>query len=282
MNEGALWFTAGQSEDGHMKNSRDSINARRNEILKIIESRRQISTQELNAMFDASPLTLRRDLDYWESEGCVQRYYGGVRFLVPEKEAPKFDEKLQSNTVEKQLIARHIAAMIEPDRTIFMNSGTTIYEVMRCLANKNETIITNNILAVDACSGGNCEIICTGGAYNDITRSYNGELATSVIQKTFADYCVLGVNGIGHKTGITTSIFQETIVNELMLERCNGMKIVAADSSKIGKIFRFTSVPLDRIDLLVTTSAADPDELAAIRDSGVTIAFADREPDTLI
>lgn len=259
-----------------MKNSRNNINTRRNEILKVIENRRQISTQELNAMFDASPLTLRRDLDFWEEEGCVERYYGGVRYIVPEKETPQFDEKLQSNTMEKQVIARYIASLIEPEKTIFMNSGTTIYEVMRCLRDRRETIITNNVLAVDACTGGNCEIICTGGTYNHITRSYNGELATSIIQKTFADYCVLGVNGISIKAGITTSIFQETIVNELMLERCSGQKIVAADSSKIGKIFRFTSVALDKIDLLVTTSAAAPEELAAITAAGVKVAFADQ------
>ena len=258
-----------------MKVSRESIRSRRNELLQIIENRQQISTQELNSLFDVSPLTLRRDLDYWENEGCVQRYYGGVRFVVPEKEPPRFDEKLQSHTIEKQKIARMVASMIDPYRTIFMNSGTTIFEVMRCLSDKNETIITNNVFAVDACTGGNCELICTGGTYNHITRSYNGELATSIIQKTYADYCVLGVNGIGVRSGITTNIYQETVVNELMLERCNGPRIIAADSSKIGKVFRFTSVALDKIDLLVTTTAADSDELAAIEAAGVKIVFAD-------
>lgn len=259
-----------------MKSSRETISARRNEILKVIEARRQVSTQELNTLFNVSPLTLRRDLDYWENEGCVQRYYGGVRFVAPDKELLLFDEKLQSNMVEKQLIASYIATLIEPEKTIFMNSGTSIYEVIHCLKNKHETIITNNAFAFDACANGNCEIICTGGTYNFITRSYNGELATGIILKTFADYCVLGVNGICAETGITTSVFQETIVNELMVKRCSGMKIVAADSSKIGKIFRFTSTALSSIDLLVTTSAADPEELSAISAAGVQIVFADQ------
>ncbi len=261
-----------------MKHSNQEIRERRSKILKIVESKGKISMQELSSAFDVSLLTLRRDLEYLASEGCVKRYHGGVQFLTSEKELPQYEEKQQSKHNEKSIIARYIASIIPAESTIFLNSGTTTYEVMRYLKGKKETIITNNALAYQACEGGNCEIICTGGAYNHTTRSYNGELATSIIQQTYADFCVFGVNGIGAKAGTTTSVFQETIVNNCMIHRCSGQRIIAADSSKVGKTFRFTNTDLQHIDLLVTVSTADQEELRAIQECGVQVALADQVP----
>lgn len=259
-----------------MKHSNKEIQERRSKVLKIIERTGKISVQELSGEFDVSVLTLRRDLDYLVSEGCVRRYHGGVQFITSEKEIPQYEEKQQSKRNEKSVIAQYIASIIPPESTVFLNSGTSTYEVMRYLKDKRETIITNSALAYQACEGGNCEIICTGGTYNHVTRSYNGDLATSIIQRVYADFCVFGVNGICAKAGITTSVFQETIVNECMIRRCNGQRIIAADSSKIGKTFRFTNTDLQHVDLLVTVSTADADELKAIQDCGINIVLADQ------
>ena len=51
-------------------------------------------------------------------------------------------------------------------------------------------------------------------------------------------------------------------------------KIVAADGSKVGKTYCFTSALLNAVDILVTDSSADPAELEKIRSCGVRILIA--------
>ena len=66
------------------------------------------------------------------------------------------------------------------------------------------------------------------------------------------------------------------MINEEMLKRCKGLRIVAADGSKIGRIFNFASAAISSIDMLVTDSNANMQELERIGAAGVKVVMADR------
>ena len=53
---------------------------------------------------------------------------------------------------------------------------------------------------------------------------------------------------------------------------------MAADGSKIGRTFCFTCAGITDIDILVTDSTADEEELQRIRDKGVKVVLADKKP----
>lgn len=259
-----------------MKQRSDIIQSRRNQIFSLIKQEQSVSINRLDEAFDVSVLTLRRDLDYLEEQGLIERFHGGARIRQATKDMPFFDEKLMSQRSDKQLIAHYLASQIPTGTSLFMNGGTTILEVIRSLKNHNATIITNNVMAFDAASGSNNNILCTGGEYNNVSKAYSGDLATCIIEKTFAEYCILGVNGISSKLGVTTAVYAETLINNLMAQRCKGPIIIAADATKIGKSFCFSSLPLKMVSELVTISSADPRELEAIANAGVKITLADR------
>ena len=65
------------------------------------------------------------------------------------------------------------------------------------------------------------------------------------------------------------------MINEEMLKRCRGKRIVAADSSKIGKLFNFSTAPISSIDLLVTDSGIAPEHLTKFKDAGLEVVLAD-------
>ena len=94
------------------------------------------------------------------------------------------------------------------------------------------------------------------------------------IRDSYATVCVLGVNGISAEDGITTSLYQETEINDAMLNRCRGKRIVAADSSKVGRTLNFISAPIDKIDMLVTTARADPAEIEKLKARGVEVLLS--------
>jgi DeoR/GlpR family transcriptional regulator of sugar metabolism len=260
-----------------VKQSREVVAARQDMIVSLLSDGAVKTTEELSRTCGVSVITIRRDLETLETKGLVERRRGGARIADNKIELQTYDEKVGSHSREKQLIARYIEPLIKSRSTVFLNSGTTVLEVAKRCKNKDITIITNSASVCDETKDGRCEVISTGGEYSPVTRSYVGDYATLILQKTFADICILGVNGVSATYGITTSSSREPMISEMMIKRCKGLKIIVATGSKIGKIHCFTSVPIEEIDMLVTDSSADSRELQKIRNLGVEVVLADKE-----
>lgn len=251
------------------------IMQRRESILRHLEEHGETSVNELSSRLGMSEMTIRRDLRRMEERGVLRRFHGGAASREQVREVAYFEQKGAANLREKNLIAEAIAGMVPVGSTVFCNAGTTTLAVMSRIRNENVRIITNNALAPSLAADGSGELICTGGLYQERTRSFGGEFATYIISKTHADVCVLGVNGVSAASGVTTAVYNETLINEMMARRCKGQTIIAADGSKIGKVSYFTSMPLSRITMLVTDSSADMEEVARMRDAGLQVRIVD-------
>lgn len=260
-----------------MKQSKAIIDARRNNILECLRKSRSMKVEELSRILRVSDITVRRDLQILEEQGQVERFFGGAQFAKSMEQVQFYEKKQEMNRSEKEIIADCAVTLVRDGSSIFMNSGTTVMEVMWRLQDRHMAIITNNAAACDILSHSNCELLCTGGLYNSVTKSYLGEFASGLIRETFAQVAIMGVNGISAKSGITTPVFQETSMFRLMLQRCREHRIVVADSSKIGKVQSYKSADITEIDILITTSAADPEEIANIRAKGVQVILADKQ-----
>lgn len=258
-----------------MKQSKGKISDRREQILNYLREHKSAKVEELGDLCQVSVLTIRRDLVALEGMQLLRRNYGGAE-LVKEVRIPvPFEEKSRSYHKEKQKIAAAAGRYIKEGMTVFMNSGSTVLEVLDAIQNQDVTVVTNNALAYRYASEFKGEIICTGGEYSAITKDYVGNFAVSIVGKIYADICILGVNGIDAVSGVTTSVLKETMVNEKMAERCMGKVIVVADGSKIGKTCNFVSVKLDRVDLLITDASVDPVEAERLRNAGLEILIVE-------
>ena len=115
----------------------------------------------------------------------------------------------------------------------------------------------------------------TGGECRSRSKSLVGSYALNVVNSIYGNACILGVNGISSTCGTTTSVYQETSINEAMVKRCNGPVIIAADGSKVGKSYNFISIPIQDIDILITDPSADPAELEKIAGKGIKVITVD-------
>lgn len=258
-----------------MKQSRATILKRRNHILRIVQQEGEVQVSDLCAVLNVSEITIRRDLQDMERQGALERFHGGTRSRQNAQDLPYFDDKSTSNIREKNLIAETVAGMIKDSSTVFCNAGTTTLAVMSCLRNHRIRVITNNAMATGVLAGGLCELISTGGEYKDRTRSFCGDFATSIISKLYADVCILGASGVSLAGGVTTTVYNETMINEMMSRRCNGPTILAVDGSKIGKTHCFNCLALSEINMLVTDSSSNKKELDQMRESGVQVVIVD-------
>ena len=261
-----------------MKQSLVEIRLRQDKILHKINEAGSVKVSELSELLNVSELTIRRDLADLGEKGLIERFHGGAKIASKNStESYGFLSKNEMNQRQKKAIARTTAKLISDGGYIFVNAGTTTLEIIRCLLDKEITIVTNNAPACNMFSDSKANLISTGGEYNKRNRSYSGPLATEMINHIYASACILGINGITASDGMTTAYYPETMINNDFISRCRGNVIVAADSSKIGKTYNFTTASFSDIDYLITDNDADKGELAKIEKLGVKIIIAEEE-----
>lgn len=260
-------------EEAIMNQSRAIIEQRHQDLLAMIRRNRRITVSEASELLNVSPLTIRRDFSFLEQQHLIVRFHGGAYLNESYSDtAMVIDERKDLNKDLKELIGTYAVSMIPDHSTIFMNAGTTTLTFFRLLSEsgKHVRVITNNALAPSVVWNDSIELLLTGGECSPRSKALVGSYAADTIEQTWADHCVLGATGIS-AIGTTTSSYIETQVNELMADRCNGPVTVIADGSKVGKVYTFSSLPLNRIHTLITDSTADEEVLGVIRDSGVQV-----------
>lgn len=261
-----------------MKQSRAEVQKRQNQILEMFHGNDALQVSDVSQILRVSEITIRRDFDYLEKKGYITRFHGGATLNTSrEGISPYTEGSPLLHSREKQMIALAVSSLLEDNQTVFMNAGTTILEIFKAVRSKHMRIVSNSALAGSVIGGSSIEFICTGGIYQEKTCSFTGDFSTPLLSRIYADACVLGVDGLSSRDGITTRTYSDTMLNDLMVKRCKGLKIIAADGSKIGRTFSFTSFPLSAVDILVTDSSADRDELSRIRDLGIRVILADEQ-----
>lgn len=255
-----------------MKSSKNIVYKRKQKILQLLKEQKTVTINELTKQLSASPITIRRDLQSFEENGIVERFYGGAILIDGALvEDPAKKEATEINLLKKHAIAMKAASLIENGDIVFINSSSTGLLVYNYLKGKRVVVITNNAKAITVNRDPMVELILTGGEVYDWKQSLVGDFALQTISKVSATKCILGVSGISAKGGITTSVLQETAVNELMLKRCNGMRIVITDSSKIGREHNFSTCDISHVTHLITDSDADHEEIQLIEETGVEV-----------
>ncbi|MCI8403100.1 MAG: DeoR/GlpR transcriptional regulator [Lachnospiraceae bacterium] len=264
-----------------MKQKKSVVTERRMRIKNLFAEQQILQVSQISELLGISQLTARRDFDALAQEGFIERIHGGglLRTDHPDNfsKPQHFKDKHQIGQRQKQEIAAYVASLVHDGDTVFLNAGSTTLEVIRRIRQKSVVIVTNNALASTIMGECSASLISTGGEYNPDNQSYTGLMAVTPLQRMNATTCILGVNGITCDEGITTSNYMETMINEEMLKRCRSSHIIAADGSKVGRIFKFSSSPIASVDILVTDSSADPQELKKIQAMGVKVILADKQ-----
>ena len=124
-----------------MKMSKEIVDARRKKIMEKIQIQGKVNVEELAKELNVAPLTIRRDLQYWEDMGAVIRYYGGARLIQSFVDNNQIKD---NNEPYKHAIAKYAANLVEEGDTIFINTSSTALLMLRYIHDKHVTVITNN------------------------------------------------------------------------------------------------------------------------------------------
>jgi len=251
-----------------MKMHRSVVEERRKTILSILSKEPGINAETLAQRLEVSPVTIRRDLQYWEEKNRISRHYGGAKIVQTFKEA---HSELNDIEIRKNMIAKRAAEFVDDGDTIFINTSSTALLMLSYIKGKRVNVITNNANAVFIQKDFKINVILTGGELREPKESMVGEFALNNLAKVSSNKTFIGCSGISADVGITTAVLAEVAINELMLKQSTGTCFVLADSTKIGHNHSFVSNTLKRVDILITDTLADEYECEAIAEKDVRI-----------
>lgn len=252
---------------------------RRERIQGILAANRIVSTAYLCELLGVSDATIRRDLEWLEEEGLIERTHGGAILSQRLNYEQAYQLRAQTATEEKIQIGALAASMIEDGDIIFINSGTTTTQVIRHIpVNADVTVITNNLIAALEVGEVDYEIILVGGEFQPKSHSVAGRFAVNNLSQVYASKAFIGVDGISLKYGYTIPSNAEAEVVRLMLERTHGPVYVVADHNKWGVVSNFEIAPVHHIPRLITDRGFDPTARAALQARSVEIWLAGESP----
>ena len=98
--------------------------SRRDRILELVNEKGSITTAELSSHFQVTNETIRKDLHYLDSAGCIKKTHGGANCIgTLFRELPSL--QLEQYRNEKIKIAKSAARFLKNNAVFFIDSGST-------------------------------------------------------------------------------------------------------------------------------------------------------------
>ncbi len=248
------------------------IDTRRSRIIEILNRDGQVKVSRLSEELNATPVTIRSDLDALERDGYLERIQGGAVQTAVNYYNREFIQRKRLGANVKKRIAAAAAELIHDGDTILLNSGTTVYfTAVELKHHKNLRIVTNSLTAaIELGSVPSFHVILLGGEINSRDSFTYGNDVLEQLKRYRANYAILSIDGVCAETGISTLHAEEVMVERMMMERANET-IIIADSNKLEKEGFLYVCDTQAVDRLVTNREADPSVIKRLREKRIKI-----------
>ena len=161
-------------------------------------------------------------------------------------------ERMVSQLEEKKMIAQKCSEYINDGDCIYLDSGSTTYQIAKYIkTKKNLTVITNSIPVVNELMNSAVDLIIIGGKVrlneqSVIAYDYLFNFNELNILKAF-----ICTSGITIEKGISDYNLEEALTRKKIIQLSKEI-YVAADYTKFGKDVTVGIAPLDKIDYIIT------------------------------
>jgi DeoR family ulaG and ulaABCDEF operon transcriptional repressor len=251
-------------------------------ILDLMQDRGFASFQELDAKLDASPATIRRDLERMAQQGVLVRVRGGAKFAgkstpgagaVPTLRGVPFHENIGHNRSQKAAIGRAAAALCTPGEAVMIDGGSTTLQMCPHLEGLNLQVLTNSLHIVDALltQHGTRILVPAGSVFREqnIILSAAGEES---MPRFHAPKLFMGAAAVGPH-GIMQADVVLVAAERRLIERAEQI-ILLVDSSKFRGPSGNVVCSLEEIHIVITDSGVTDEERRLVERAGVRLIVA--------
>ena len=248
---------------------------------KIVEHIKKVgiaSYDELAGLFNVSPFTIRRDVNYLDKARLLARIKGGARKIESPAQfrEAQIANRMQINPVQKELIADSVMQFIQPGDSIFLDGSTTIGWLARNLAKHDPevTIVTNSVLiSLELAKAQNIRLIGLGGIFDPETYSFVGFEPDSHADSFHINKGFFSCTGIIPEEGTYENAAFNAHTKRFAAQRSDKVFLLA-DSNKLGKKALTRVLKTSQIDVLVTDKILSKKDASAFEKNNVQVVIA--------
>lgn len=245
---------------------------RREHILSQVFEKGHVIIKDLAMGLAISEATIRRDLRALADDHQLELVYGGA--TVVRNADVSFRSKGLRNVEAKRIIGRLAAELVADNDQIFIDSGTTCFELAPFLKRKRglSVIVNSARLAVELGDVQGLSVITIGGQYRPDRMDSVGPLAAQTLDQLRGFITFIGADGLSPDFGVTAADIESAHIYRLAVR--NGREtILLVDHTKFMAPSLFKIVDWDAISRLVTDQKPLPEWIEFLDSRGIETIY---------
>ena len=253
---------------------------RREMIVRHLRKHQMLGVHQLTELLGCSHMTVRRDVAALEESGRVFAIPGGVRIASHLVIEPSHQTKFTTDQPLKRGIAAHVARLLKPGMTIYLDAGTTTACLIPHIVGLPDmTVITNDFhIALTLADSPQVAVVHTGGTLDHSNGSTIGPLAAATLRQLVVDIAFLSASSWDLERGVTTPSLAKVEV-KLAAIGIASQRVLLATSAKYGTYGTYRVAGLDEFDLVATDDSMSEASIQRLRETGLDLAIASALPD---
>lgn len=229
------------------------IQARREKLAALIEQHRFLPVKELCRRLGVSEATMRRDLAALEDEKRITRTFGGALKEFNDR-FPSFRERQGQAARSKSKVAMLALQFLEPGKTYFFDSGTTVLAIAEAFREAPVTpitIVTSNLPVGEVLAAiPGVDVYLLGGQLLHLQSTLLGETAQKSLEFWHFDWALLSTEGMT-SAGLWNSQLAIVEQQRAVLRR-SARHVFCLDGSKLNRQAPHFLIGWNDVDTLLT------------------------------
>lgn len=225
-------------------------------ILDKIQAQGRIHVSSLAKKLSVTEVTIRRDLSKLQNSGMLKKTYGGAVLSGRPELNPSVKFRQTKNLSAKKCIGQLACDIIHDGDNIYLEAGSTCYEIIPYLSHYKElTIIVNSLHLMKRLHELTLhKVIITGGQYRPERMDMIGPVAEATISQLSGFTAFTGADDISLDTGISGADVTTVSFAKLVLKRAS-LAVFVGDHTKFDKPSLYKIADLDNLDYIITDKA---------------------------
>ncbi|MEN6384096.1 MAG: DeoR/GlpR family DNA-binding transcription regulator [Phycisphaerales bacterium] len=244
---------------------------RRDKILSLAYRNNHVSLKELVDELGVSEATVRRDLQSISAEGLLE-LKGGVASVIKNSDY-SFISKSMRNIEAKKTIAALACDFIKNGDQVFLDSGTTCFEVAKLLRGKHSvSVIVNSVRTAQELQAPGLNVLMLGGQYRPDRMDCVGAVAFQTLDRFRGYTAFVGTDGLSMDFGFTSIDIESANIFGLAVKNAKQV-ILLADSSKFDKPTLYKTTDINNISIVITEKCPSSEWCKFFENNGIQLIY---------
>lgn len=234
-----------------------SKESRKSKIIELLSEHETLTITSIAKFLEVSEMTVRRYLKELEDDEIVLGTNNGYMLMDNITTELPFFKKQLVKVDEKKEIAIKALSFIKPNDHIFLDAGTTTFELAKLLKDVNFplTIATNDIKSSSILVDSHHTVILTGGIIQNNVGSMYGVHTIRYLEESKFDISFVATEAI-FDGSIYAPTREKAFIKKLMIDS-GYTSYLLVDDSKFDRYSYSKIASLDKFDGIVVNSELD-------------------------